>query len=107
MQSQMFPADRIILQNLSSNIHIEGIYDDIEDIHRLRVIKTTKEKAIKLKIPNYKEPFYYGREYNLGSMFSKPSTFIWMYTDGASLDNAPNIEITPFKTGLKKEDPHK
>jgi len=107
MNSQMFPADRILLQNLNSNIHVEGIYDDIEDIHRLRVVKTTEEKVIKLKIPNYKEPFYYGREYNLGNLFSKPSTFIWMYTSDAALINGPNIELTPFKTGYKKSDPHK
>ena len=108
MKSQMFPADRVLLQNLSPDIHIEGIYDDIEDIHRLRVVKLGEKTLTKIMMPHYDYPIYFYKEYARNNLYGQAKKEIfWIYTDANSLLNAPELELTPFKTGKNILAPHK
>ncbi|HOO67835.1 MAG TPA: NUDIX hydrolase [Bacilli bacterium] len=125
MQQTMFPADRISLQNMDSNIHTEAIYDDIEGVHKLRISKNTPDSITTILIPDYNNDYYIGEinfkkplEQILENRGLKDDVIQLMLKDKASkellvqglLDKRTfyypeYIELTPF--ARKKADPIK
>ncbi len=60
LDKNMFPADRVILQNQNPNITVEAIYDDIDNIHKLRTVFSESDTEITYVLVNdYNKPKEY------------------------------------------------
>lgn len=89
----LFFADQILFKNKDSNIHVEAIYDDLENIHKLRLLKEGQsiQEDMYILVPNYMEPAkYVGQTVKVDREHDDENSIIQSYKKAQSL--CPNAD---------------
>jgi hypothetical protein len=63
MQLQMLPAERVILQMQDPRVSVEALYDDLNNIYKLRTVYEAKDRNIRVLVPDLRIQHFIGKEY--------------------------------------------